>query len=707
MKQLYKNLDSYKFYITVSLSILCAITTLISVGFGALNQDLNIAGDVEYTKDPGNTLRTWINNETTEFHSPEYEDLIITVEFLDNKNIPANAVANWDVSVIPNTGRVMAWIMEDSDNQGFYNLYIGADGKVLGNENSTSVFARMSKVETIRFNNNFDTKNVKYMDAMFVNCTALKNVDFNHLDTSNVISLHQTFSNCKSLEYIDLTDNDFANVGWLDGTFYSCISLKSIDISNKRFKEMTYFADTFDGCTSLEYANLSNLTVDNLGTFEPNFVGCNSLKKVDFSNFKAPSLTSVQPVFISANQLEEVDLSGFTAVNLTSMSSMFYNSPSLKTVNLSNINVPNVTTIDQLFYSCSSLENIDFTNFDTSNIKKMGGMFVRCMNLKKLDLRGFDTSQVTEMSNMFDSCNKLTEIRISSLWDISNVTSSVGMFHNCPQLPNFDSNYIDKAKAIPTTQGGYLTLDDGKLHNGDYFLMTPDSNTYTISTDASGYNEDQTINPSELTLWRVINVQNDGKVEAISEYTSSKQVNFSDDVAYTYLVNELQNIAAQYSKNNYTVSTRNFGYDGQTLIITNDYNTAPSQTTTPTPTTGTGTEYSSGLAGDTLYLKDYLLVMFVYGNLISNKVGTSTPSSYWVSSRYYEYEELTQSYEICGRIINTDGSIEHNNLAHFFGKGFHNVAMGSHYIRPIITLKSTIQTQSGAGTKSNPYTISN
>ena len=36
----------YKFYITVFISGLLLLTTLSSVGFGALNQDLNIAGDV-------------------------------------------------------------------------------------------------------------------------------------------------------------------------------------------------------------------------------------------------------------------------------------------------------------------------------------------------------------------------------------------------------------------------------------------------------------------------------------------------------------------------------------------------------------------------------------------------------------------------------------------------------------------------------------
>ena len=38
----------YKLYITVFIAGLLFVTTLISVGFSALNQNLNISGDIEY-----------------------------------------------------------------------------------------------------------------------------------------------------------------------------------------------------------------------------------------------------------------------------------------------------------------------------------------------------------------------------------------------------------------------------------------------------------------------------------------------------------------------------------------------------------------------------------------------------------------------------------------------------------------------------------
>ena len=61
MKEFEKNFFSYKFNTTVLIVILCSITTLISVGFGALNQNLNIAGDVKYSKDVGNMMKQYSN----------------------------------------------------------------------------------------------------------------------------------------------------------------------------------------------------------------------------------------------------------------------------------------------------------------------------------------------------------------------------------------------------------------------------------------------------------------------------------------------------------------------------------------------------------------------------------------------------------------------------------------------------------------------
>ncbi len=52
--------NNYKYFITLFITILCFITTLISVGFSALNQNLNISGDIDYEED-NNTLYGVLN----------------------------------------------------------------------------------------------------------------------------------------------------------------------------------------------------------------------------------------------------------------------------------------------------------------------------------------------------------------------------------------------------------------------------------------------------------------------------------------------------------------------------------------------------------------------------------------------------------------------------------------------------------------------
>ena len=203
-----KILYSYKFNITVLIVILCTITTLISVGFGALNQNLNISGEVKYTKDVGNMIKKYTTSTSTDFHSSAYEDKITSVDFLDNKNIPNSAVTSWDVSV-NNNGKVMAWIIDDPNNSGYYKLYVGADGDVVGNTNSRYIFYGMSEVQTINFNNNFDTSQVTDMAYMFRIYT--KYVFNDYTDYENKLTA------INGLEYFDTS-----NVTSMWGMFYTC-----------------------------------------------------------------------------------------------------------------------------------------------------------------------------------------------------------------------------------------------------------------------------------------------------------------------------------------------------------------------------------------------------------------------------------------------------------------------------------------------------
>ena len=252
---------------------------------------------------------------------------------------------------------------------------------------------------------------------------------------------------------------------------------------------------------------------------------------------------------------------------------------------------------------------------------------------------------------------------------------------------------------------------------GDYFSLTPTASTYTVKTSTTGYTSDQTITPSELTLWRVIDIHSDESVDAVSEYGSSTNVYFQGTTGYANLVGGLQTIAAQYAKPGYTTNTRMMGYGGQTPTIADTSafdgtnNTAPATTDTASPTTGTGEEFSGGVLGDTLYLKDYTLVSNVYKSdtttygstgLKAYKVGTTTETSYWLASRSYYYGSATD-FRFYYRYIGTSGGRGRSVLRSY--DGYWHYFSSSFALRPIITLKSGVSVSGGSGTKTSPYTL--
>ena len=257
---------------------------------------------------------------------------------------------------------------------------------------------------------------------------------------------------------------------------------------------------------------------------------------------------------------------------------------------------------------------------------------------------------------------------------------------------------------VPKSPTGCITPP---FNEGDYIQLIPNSKSYVVSSSLTGYTSDQTINPSELTLWRVIK-KNPCNVEVVSEYVSSTGVYFYGTTGYANFVGALNEIARQYI-NKYTTSARMMGYDGQTEYISDtsafdgSTDTPPSTTPTLTPETGTGEEYSGGVLGDTLYLKDYLLVKNVYGNVIANIVGTTTVAAYWLSSRSFGYVSAPY-WGFGGRIVLSSGSLAFYFFHHFNSGGWYDDANYSS-VRPILTLKSGITTSGGSGTKDNPYTL--
>ncbi len=106
------------------------------------------------------------------------------------------------------------------------------------------------------------------------------------------------------------------------------------------------------------------------------------------------------------------------------------------------------------------------------------------------------------------------------------------------------------------------------LSLGDYVsYQVPEIYRYT-DTNKTGSNTKQKIDSSELNLWRVLKINNDGTVDLISEYTSSINIAFEGETGYLNLVGYLNELAKIYENSYYTVGSRHFGYNGQTEYIT-------------------------------------------------------------------------------------------------------------------------------------------
>ena len=248
---------------------------------------------------------------------------------------------------------------------------------------------------------------------------------------------------------------------------------------------------------------------------------------------------------------------------------------------------------------------------------------------------------------------------------------------------------------------------------GNYFVLQPDATT--ASTSTAGFSG--STNTTDQTLWRIIKVNDNGQIEAVSEYASTGVIEIRGTPGYKNYVAGLQDVASKYAKSGYTVATRMFGYDGQTDSIFDtsyfdgDLTVPPGKTTTPSIFSGTGQEYNYGVRGDTLSIKDYLLLKNVYGN--NSKLGTTrkngTNAVYWVASRYYMYESDTK-YSFRGYGIDNEGLGYSATFRSYYRADDSATGNWSSYgsaysVRPIITLRRGVEVASGAGTQQNPYIL--
>ena len=389
-------------------------------------------------------------------------DLINSITFVTNKNVPSTAEASWDVSYTSGDGEVIAWVIPNSEDSTKYDLYIGADSaQIEAPSNSYGLFRNYTNCASINNLKNLATQNATNAGYMFFGCNALTSLDLKNFVTSNITYMHVMFGYCTSLVDLDLTAFDTSKV----------ISMKSM----------------FDGSKNIVNLNLSSFNTENVTDMSIMFYNCNSLTNLNLDNFDTSKVTNMEKMFYYCTSLTNLNLDNFDTSKVTNMEKMFYNCTSLTNINLNNFNTSNVTNMGSMFYNCNSLTSLDLRNFDTTSSPNMVNYLLSTTSLKTLVLG----SKVTNLigSSCINKCDSLKAIIAQSATPI-NLGDSVN-YANSTVVLYVPSNLEEEYNADQTITSLFsngrikpiLALKGPTTDNGTLNVQYEDKGATVAGTD--------------------------------------------------------------------------------------------------------------------------------------------------------------------------------------------------------------------------------
>ena len=329
---------------------------IMTSGYAAFstNITLHAKGNI---KEKSRVIQSWTSVSQTDFHSDYYKQNIVSATFMDNNNVPDNAVESWNVSEDKENGEVMAWVVPNASDGSKYDLYIGAKAGVIANENSRNLFDSFYNIKSIVFNDNFDTSNATTMQSMFRRCVNLIELDLSSFDTSNVTDMVGMFQsddadNSMKIQRIILGENfNTSKVTNMRAMFGNCYSLVDVDVSGFDTRNVTNMRDMFASCFALPKVDVSNFDTSKVTNMQGMFYRCRSLTELDISNFDTSNVTNMRSMFSELN-FDKLDLCSFDTRKVVDMNGIFSGT------NLQSIYVgPNWTTenadITHMFYNSS------------------------------------------------------------------------------------------------------------------------------------------------------------------------------------------------------------------------------------------------------------------------------------------------------------------------------------------------------------------
>lgn len=185
------------------------------------------------------------------FWSDQYREHINKIITTNNFNIPKNIVRAWDIS--NGSGNIIAYIINDVENDGEYILYIATQGdKIYSCNGNSRTFARFNKCKLIDLTY-FDLGNTTTMEKWFQLDSNLEEIiGLNNFNTTNIENMNNLFAYCQKLKKLDLSSFCFNKVNDYTDMFYGInyyaeVYVKDIEsatfIKNKINNIAIYYGD--------------------------------------------------------------------------------------------------------------------------------------------------------------------------------------------------------------------------------------------------------------------------------------------------------------------------------------------------------------------------------------------------------------------------------------------------------------------------------
>ena len=328
----------------------------------------------------------------------------------------------------------------------------------------SKMFSGANRVSTISGLSDLDTSNIENMSHLFEGTTRLRTIDLSDWEVSNVKDMSHMFNNSYISDFSSIYDWNTSNVEDMNSMFYQCRQLTSLDLSSwgvskvkdmsRMFSQLRRLANldlsSWDttGCQNMAsmfessqnlttIIGLSLLDTENVQDMSGMFSSCIGLNSMDISGFETGNVLNMSKMFDKANLSDLGDISGWDVGKVTSFESMFRDCPNLQ--DLDDIQYWNVSNqcndLSMMFYNSALIapQDLDLTGWDVSNVTTTAGMFYGSKSLETLDITGWDTSKLVNASGMFEYNSVIEQSRLSEIngiedLDISSLKNISRMF---------------------------------------------------------------------------------------------------------------------------------------------------------------------------------------------------------------------------------------------------------------------------------------